>query len=436
MRSKGIHLSLALIASIGVISLSGCGGGSGDGDSARLAQTIDATRNTVTSVELVKNDGVVHAKGFYQFELIGVTTDKQKINLTNKASWNISDAQLGKIDKGYFSGSGIGGSFTLTAEYAGLPAATQTVDVSAESLSKIEISHATGSVDECRDTTLTAKAYFGDRVLPYAVNWKVVEGTNLAAFADKTKATLSTKNEGTVKIVAIGEDNNKKEIESNQLTLTVDNGLTKIKVTTDKPTEMKDGETATVKVEGIYGDESNPIDITGNATISASVSSLLTIDGKKITAKNGSTNGSPVTLKGACGGAEGTQELIIKERQLKSIEIKSASGNLTSNLTLTEGNELSMQVTATYIDDTTKEEYTSSSLYWEVEDTDNVIPDDRMSKITIPSPGKLSVANDLDLSTNATIYMVAEIRDAQGNVIKNPSGAELKDTINVTIVRN
>ncbi len=71
MRSNGIHFSLALLASVGLFSLTGCGGGDGDGDSARLAQIADASKNTVTSIAIADNEQYVHYKGFYQFELLG-----------------------------------------------------------------------------------------------------------------------------------------------------------------------------------------------------------------------------------------------------------------------------------------------------------------------------------------------------------------------------
>ena len=101
MRSKGIHLSLALIASIGVISLSGCGGG--DGDSARVAQTVDATKNTVTQIALTEDNITVHVQGSHQFKVNGLNAEGKVVaDLTGKASWELSDAKLGSIKNGLF----------------------------------------------------------------------------------------------------------------------------------------------------------------------------------------------------------------------------------------------------------------------------------------------------------------------------------------------
>lgn len=433
MRSNGIHLSLALVASLGVISLIGCGGG--EGDSARVAQTVDASKNTVTKIAITANEQYVHFKSFYQFELIGSDEQGNKIDLTKKATWKISDPTLGEVKDGYFKAAGKAGNFTLTAAYAGIAAAAQEINVSDANLVKVTVQNTAASVDECKNTTFTALAEFDNgKTLPYPITWKVTEGGTVASFKDATKGVLSTKNNGSVKVVASGVDNSGKEVPSEAFNFAVNEALTKVTVSTDKNAEMRNGETATVTVKGIYGDTNNPVDITDNSTLTADPTTLLKIEGTKITAQNGTPNGLAVTLKGNCGSTDGTLALTIKERQLASIQVRSNSGNNTSNLSVTEGSSLKLKVFATYADNTTVDNYTSS-VVWEYEDTDNVIPDDKEDKISVSSSGELEVDGDLDLSVASKIYVRASIKD--GGVIQNgSSGSQLTDTIDVTINRN
>lgn len=438
MRSKGFHLSLALVASLGAVSLVGCGGG--DGDSARLAQTVDASKNTVSEIQLVQNEGYVHYNSFYQFELKGLDKDKNAVDLTSKATWKITEAsaeKIGTLKNGYFKAAGVKGTFKIVAEYAGLTTQPQEIIVSDANLTQVTIDATPNSVEECLNVTLTAKATFEENlVLPYPLTWEIVEGAGIASFKDTAKGILSTTGNGTVKVIASGLDNSSKKISSEVFAVEVHDGLTKVTLATNPAkTELRDGETATVTVKGIYKDPANPIDITGNATLSASPGNLLKFEGTKITAQNGTVNGSPVTLKGSCGGADGTQEIIIKERQLKSIEVKNSSGGATANLTVAEGSSIDLNVTATYADDTTKDDYTSN-VFWKIDDRNNNIPADSESKLSISSAGVLNVSGDLNLGINALIYVIAEVRDSDGNVLENASGAELKDEINITITPN
>ncbi|WP_049630851.1 hypothetical protein [Cellvibrio sp. pealriver] len=435
MRSKGIRFLSTLALSASALTLISCGGG--DGDSARVEQTVDASKNGVTSIAIASNAGIVHIKGDYQFNVIGKNAESKEFNLNSKATWKLSDASFGSIKDGLFKAAGKTGQVSLIVNYAGMTT-EQTISLTDANLKKVTVKHSSGatSVDECQNTTFTAEAEFeGGITLPYPLTWKITEGSGIASFKDKNTGTLSTTNSGAIKIVASGVNNDNQEISSDALGFTVNDELTAITVTNSKTTEWRDGDTATVTIKGIYDDANNPIDITANATLSATPASLLKIEGTKITAQNGTANGSTVALKGACGGIEGTQELVIKERQLRSIEIRNNNGGATSNLSVSEGSNLNLDVTATYADGSTKDDYTSN-VFWEVDDRNNTIPDDRESRISISSTGELRVNSDLDLGSSAIIYVVAEVRDSEGNVIENSSGAEVTDDINITINPN
>ena len=84
MRSKGLQLLSAIALSTSALTLIGCGGG--DGDSARVAQTVDASKNGVTAIKLADTSNSVHIQGSRQFNLIGKGPDGKDINLDNKAS--------------------------------------------------------------------------------------------------------------------------------------------------------------------------------------------------------------------------------------------------------------------------------------------------------------------------------------------------------------
>jgi hypothetical protein len=89
MRFKGIHLSVALL-SLGLVALTGCGGG--DNDSARFAQTVDASKNTITQIALTEDTTTVHVQGSHQFKVNGLDAENKVIaDLTSKASWTLSD---------------------------------------------------------------------------------------------------------------------------------------------------------------------------------------------------------------------------------------------------------------------------------------------------------------------------------------------------------
>ncbi|WP_331345999.1 hypothetical protein [Cellvibrio sp. UBA7661] len=435
MRSKGIRFLSTLALSASAFTLISCGGG--DGDSARVEQTVDASKNGVISIAIANNDGIVHIKGDYQFNAIGKNAEGKDFNLNSKATWKLSDSSFGSIKNGLFKASGKIGQVSLTVSYAGM-ITEQNISLTDANLKKVTVKHSSGatSVDECQNTTFTAEAEFeGGITLPYPLTWAVTEGSTIASFKDKNAEALSTTNSGTIKIVASGTNNDNEIISSDALGFTVNDALTAITVTNSKTTEWRDGDTATVTINGTYTTGSTPIDITANSTLSAAPASLLKIEGTKITAQNGTANGSTVTLKGTCGDIEGTQKLVIKERQLRSIEIKNNNGGATSNLSVSEDSNLNLDVTATYADGSTKDDYTSN-VFWDIDDRNNTIPDDRENRITITSTGELRVNSDLDLVSSATIYVVAEVRDSEGNVIENSSGVEVTDDINITINPN
>ncbi|HTF95189.1 MAG TPA: hypothetical protein VL995_03575 [Cellvibrio sp.] len=418
MHSKGIHFSLALIASMGFISLTGCGGG--DNNSERIAQAVDASKNTVTKIAIASNEQYVHFKGFYQFELIGSDDQGNPVNLTSKATWKISDPTLGTIKNGLFTASGTAGNFVLTAEYAGLVSAAQDINVSDANLVEVTVVHPTANVDECKNTTLSAKALFSNgKVLPYDLTWAVTSGSN-ASFKDKNRAILSTTNAGTITVVASGEDNNGVIVPSAAINIEVADTLTGVTVAVDKSsTELRNGDETKVKVSGTYAGSTDVIDITDNATLTADPTRYLKIAGSTITAQDGTVSGSSVTLIGDCGGVKGEQKLTVKDREVKSIDIFSPDS---STLNVVEGDDLNLNARATFVDNSTQsDDYTDVT--WDIEYGNN-FPEDKENLITISANGLLEVDEDLN-EGNITITVTVEVK-----------GTDIKDEVPVTITAN
>ncbi|AQT61930.1 hypothetical protein [Cellvibrio sp. PSBB023] len=421
------RISLAIVLALGSGALISCGGG---GDSARVAQTVDASKNGVTRIELEDNEGYAHFKGTLQLNLNGRNSENALTNLNSKASWKLSDTSLGSIRNGLFTAAGKPGELIVTAEYAGL-STTQNIIVSDANLISISVTPANSSVDECKNASFTANALFDNGLtLEYPLTWAITEGATLASFNDDTKGELSTKNSGTVSIVARGKNNSDETISSPVLNFPINDSLVSVALRSDKTLNMREGESATVTLTGTYNDNSTAV-ITSNSNLTAAPSASLTIEGAKITAKNGSYAGTDVVLTGSCGGQSGELDLVILKKQIKSIEIKNSNGG-TDNLSVTEGGNLDLNITATFADDSTDSNY-DYNVNWSIVDSKSDDFDDDL--ITLDQTGKLSVSGDLDLALNQQLKLVvrAEVRDENDKVVTNAQGQQLVDEINIVV---
>lgn len=422
------QISLVLLFALSGSLLVSCGGG---GDSARIAQTVDASKNGVTSIQLEDTDGYAHFKGTLQLNLLGSNAEAgQTTNLNNKATWKLSDNSLGSIKNGLFTATGKTGELTITADYAGL-SASQNIIVSDANLISISVAAATASVDECKNASFTASALFDNGLtLEYPLTWAITEGSTLASFKDATTGELSTTNSGTVSVVARGENNSGIAISSPPFDYVINDTLTSVTMVSDKALEMRENQTAIITLTGTYSDNTTAV-ITDNSSLSAVPSNSLTIEGATITAKNGSYAGTEVVLTGNCGGQNTTLDLVILKQVITSIQIKNSNGG-TENLSVTEGSNLELNVTATFTDNTTDSDYTHN-IKWSIDESksDNFESD----MITVDQTGKLSVNADLDLLPTQQINIVvrAEVLDADEKIVTNPNGEQLVDDINIAV---
>lgn len=436
MRSKGIYFSFALLLSVGALGLTGCGGG--DGDSARLSQTVDAGKNGVIETAIAANDGYVHIKGSYQFNLIGKDKDGKETNLNNKATWTLSDKTLGSVKNGLFTASGkTGSNLVLTASYAGM-AKEQLITLSDANLTGIAISHATGFVDVCKNTQFIAKATFNDgKDYEYPLTWTVDSASAaLASFADATKSELSTKKSGEIKVTATGKDNDDKTVPSNELPFSISKTLTKLTLASNKDLSMRQGQTATVAVTAEY-QNGTTASITPNASLISSNTSALTVNATTgvITAVSGSQSGTDVTLTATCDETVQTLTVKILKPDIKTMEIVSAnSDTATESLSVSIGSSITPRIKVTYADSTVGPEiYNSNDVAWAIDNTSSEYDTSNISIDT--ATGKLTVDEDLSLTQSLTLTISARIKTSNGGTAVGSDGKELRDTIKITINR-
>jgi len=435
MRSKGINYSLALLLGVGAFGLTACGGG--DGDSARLSQTVDASKNGIVETAIAANDGYVHIKGSRQFDLIGKDAAGKETNLNSKATWTLNDKTLGSVKNGLFTASGQAGSnLVLTASYAGI-VKEQLITLSDANLTNITISHASGAVDVCKNTQFIAKATFNDgKDYDYPLTWTVdAASTGLASFADATKPDLSTRKSGEIKVTATGKDNTDKSVPSNELPFSISKTLTKLTLASNRELSMRQGQTATITATGEYQNGSTA-NITPNVNLTSGTPSALTVGASGlITAVSGSQSGTDVTLTATCDDT--TQTLVIKilKPEIRTMEIVSAnSETATESLSVSIGSSITPRIKVTYADSTVNAEvYNSNDVEWAIDSTS---PDYDESNITIDTAtGKLTIDEDLSLAQSLTLVISARIKTSSGSTATGSNGTELKDTIRITINR-
>lgn len=441
MRSNNIPCSLLLAVCASTLGLGGCGGG--DGDSGRVAQTVDASKNGVVKVALTSTntDGYIHIKGSLQFNLIGTDSTGKEINLNNKATWTLSDKSLGSINDGLFTAAGkMGTGLVLTASYAGLPTQTQDIVLSDANLTKIVVSHPTNSVDVCKNTAFASATSFSDgKNYNYPLTWALGDSasTQLASFADETKPELSTRKNGVVKVIARGKDNNGNTITSDELQLTINNTLTKLTLASNKALEMRQGQTATLTVTGDYSNSASE-DITKNASLTSGNTSALTINPTTglITAVSGSFAGTEVIVTASCDGIPSTLAIKVIKPELQKMEIVGqTSTTATEALSVSVGGSVEPRIKVTYPSSAAidPEIYSGTNTLWEITNTPTGYDS---SNVTLNSTtGKVTISSSMVVNTSMVVTLSAKLLDSDNKVLTGNDGAELKDTIQLTINR-
>lgn len=434
MHSKGIAYSLALLLGAGALGLSGCGG---SGDSARVAQTVDASKNGVVSVALADNEGAVHISGSLQFNLIGTDKDGKQTNLNEQATWSLSDSRLGSIKNGLFTAAGQVGALTLNVAYAGLTD-SQAITLTDANLDSITVEHPTGSVDVCKYTQFTAKALFSDgRYYNYPLTWALNDSDSLAlaSFADETKPELGTKKSGSVKVVAKGKNNAGATVTSGEYILSIDPTLVDLVLTSDKSTDMNQRQTATATATAEYRDSSK-LAITPNASLKSSDESVMTVNATTglITAVAGTRLGTEVNLTATCDDTDAVLALKIFKPEIRNMEIIAPTGALTSteSLQVRVGAEIDPRIKVNYADSVFDPEvYTGNDVAWKFVETSGY----DTAKITIDgASGLIKVDASLVLTLDLILTVEARITKVGGiNTEIGSDGNELKDTIKVTI---
>lgn len=436
MRSKATHYSLALLISAGAIGLSGCGGGS-NSSSERVAQTVDASKNGVISVALEDNAGSIHIKGGFQFNLVGTDKDGKTINLNKQASWALSDPSLGSIKEGLFKSSGKVGNLALNVSYAGLTD-SQAVTLTDANLRSITIEHASGSVDVCKNTLFTAKAMFSDdKYYDYPLTWELANADSgeRASFADETSPNMSTRKSGVIRVIAKGKDNNNVVVTSPEYEFTIDSSLVDLVITSDKATEMSQGQTATATVTATYTNTTSAA-ITANASLVSSNTDALTVNATTglLTAVSGTIRGTEVNLDASCDDITETLALTIIKPDIRTMEIVGPNSTAaTESLSVSIGGDIDPRIKVSFADaGVSAEIYSGEDVEWIIDEANS--PDYDESKITIDgASGLVEVDDTLSLSQDLILTIQARIKKLNNSTEVGSDGNELKDTIKVTI---
>jgi hypothetical protein len=434
MISNYIRFLLLAVFSLFLIA---CGGG--DGDSARVAQTIDAGVNNIVSIKLdvgvAVNDNYVHAFGKRQYNLTGVDKDNKEVNLNDRASWSISNNSLGSInDKGFFQPNGTAGDFILTVKYSTLTKEVQ-IMVTDAPLQSIAVSNSATSVDVCKNTTFIGEATFADGlVLNFDLIWSFNDtpSTTLAKFKNRNSPEMSALEDGNVNVIATGQVGTAAPVVSPVFPFTINDNLISIKLTSDKSLSMRSNQTANLKATGVYQDTTESV-ITTNTSFISDKPDVLTVDASgKRTAKTGTFAGTPVIITATCNERSETLNFTVLKADLTSIVILGPNTtNPEESLSITEGNSLALRIQAT-LDGGSTEIYLENDVEWAIDKTNSGSFSD--SDITIDAAsGLLSMVNNSNLSQNITITVTARLKNTNGTTRTNPSGQELKDTVRISV---
>lgn len=427
--SSGLIVLLAIVS----MGLTGCGSGSPD-ESRNLAQTVTTNRLNIVSTRLEENNGYIHIRGTGQFYLTGINNQGEEIDITSEATWRVSDRNLANVSRGLVTPAGTAGTVTLTAEFAG-QVHTQQIDISNANLVSIEVSAAQDTVDVCRNAEFSAAALFDNGlVLTYPLTWKVVENTGLARFPDPEVPQLATYQSGVVTLVAEGKNNADSVVQSSPLTFPIADTLVDITLEAVNASDnltLREGQNLTFVATATYAGGASA-DITKNASLSISPSSAGTLDPETgiFTANSGSYDGTQVTVTGRCDNTTAELVVTVLKPQIQSIEIRSDAGSA-DNFSINEGTTTTLSVTATFADEAGADADYQHHLEWEIDQSasDNIDTD----LVTIDEDGRLEASGDLNLNTQIRVRVRVSALNSEGDVLSNPEGEELTDTIDVFI---
>lgn len=444
MRFKGIHLSVALL-SLGLVALTGCGGG--DNDSARFAQTVDASKNTITQIALTEDTTTVHVQGSHQFKVNGLDAENKVIaDLTSKASWTLSDSALGSVSAGLFKGKGTKGDMgevKLTVSYAGITDEAIVKLTDAE-LRGVTVSHKSpdASVDVCKNTSFEYTTLFSDNGnYDYPLTWKVTSSTpaGIASFPDTKLSALRTTKSGVIKVVATGKDTTGKEINSPEFEFTINPNLIAINLTPAETIELRQGQKRTLSITGNYKDGSS-VDITNNASLKSSDEAVLKVSATgELTAVSGSAAGTEVEVTASCDNIEKKLLVKVTKPEIQKIEIiGSANTNSTESLTISVGAEINPRIKVTYptTSNLEPEVYKGTNSEWTFTNLPTGFDQSSLTaQVNTDGEVEVKVKDSLVLTQSVTVTLNTRLFDSNNKTIIGTDGSELKDSIQLTINR-
>lgn len=441
MRSKPSTSGLLLAAGLSVFAvttLTACGGDKGD--SRQFSQLVTANKNNITRIELAANEGVVHAKGTHQFQLLGFNADGTQFDITDKTTWTVSDQNLATITKGGLLTPKVdNGDLTLTASFAGLTA-TQPVSISDADLVSITVENANTAVNVCQDTRFTGKALLANGLtLDYPLQWRLAnsEDSTKAAFSDVNQPVLHTYQSGAVNVIAEGRNNAGQLIASAPFTMNISDSLVSLSLAssrgnTSNGVVLSEGQTTELSATANWTDGSSG-NITRNARLSVDNTEWATINAQTnvLTANTGSYEGNVVNVTALCDDQTASLAIEINKADINKVEI-TGSGNGTGGLTVNEGSSLTLRLTATFEDNGGSEQNFTHNVEWSIDSSQSGAFNPNLIRIT--DAGVLETSSDLNLNGRLNLLIRARVLDDLGNPLRNRAGVALEDTETVVVV--
>ncbi len=200
---------------------------------------------------------------------------------------------------------------------------------------------------------------------------------------------------------------------------------------------MRQGQTATVTATGEYTNGPST-DITKNVSLTSNNTSALTVNKTTgvITAVEGTISGTDVNLTADCDGTIETLVIKVLKPELLKMEIVTKdSTSATEAISVSVGGSVEPRIKVSYRTSTgiDPEIYSGTNALWEITTTPTGYDS---SKVTLESKtGKVTISSSMIIDSPLTVTLSAKLLDSNNKVMTGSDGAELKDTIQLTINR-
>ncbi len=331
--------------------------------------TLTVTTATLVSIAVTPSNPSIAAGLTQQFTATGTYSDGTTLNITSSVTWNSATPSIATIVSGGLATGIAAGTTNITATLGSVTSPTNTLTVTAATLTSISITPKTASIAAGLTQQYTAIGTYSDNSMLDITSSVIWHSSNTSAATivsgGSTPGLATTIAAGTTNITATLSGKT-----SNTAVLTVTTAtLVSIAVTPTSPT-LAVGLTQQFTATGTYTDSST-VDLTSLATWHSSAPSIATIvSGGLATAVAAGTTDITANYQGVTSPAD---TLTVIAATLQTIAITPSSANLAAGL------HQQFTATGTYSDSSTLN--ITASVIWQSSNT---------SAVTIISSGSTS----------------------------------------------